>query len=246
MFKHTDKKTPEEVAAEKVELYFDEHFRKELQQIGKAYFEKIIREDAERFRDDLSATVEEVKADLKDHITRQLDPTVSQVNHEVKLHIIEQLDGQFTQYAKALKDAQDTALASLARSTATLEAQHKQLSESLQQNVANQSQLLINVFEENKARFAAMKENQDAAVQAFARTAQEIEAERAQLSEIVKQNASAHETKRIAAFEQNMAIVVEQYVLGAVGDEFDLKAQMPSIIKQLEANKQAMMDDMKL
>lgn len=240
------KKTPEEQAADKVELYFDERFRKELQGIGRAYFEKIITEDAERFKEDLSRTITEVNKELKEHITQRLDPTIAEVNKELKLHIMEQLDTQFIEYTKAIKEAQDTALQSLARTTETLHEQHKQLSATLQQNVANQSTLLVNVFEENRARFAAMKDAQDAALQQLAQTAQAIEAERQQLSDVLQKNAAAHEQKLVDAFEQNMAIVVERYVLAAVGDEFDLKAQMPSIIKQLEANKQAIADDMKL
>ena len=43
-----------------------------------------------------------------------------------------------------------------------------------------------------------------------------------------------------------MAQVVEHYLLGALGDQYDVKAQLPSIIKQLEDNKQVIVDDMKL
>ncbi|MGK2896043.1 MAG: hypothetical protein ACSLEY_00360 [Candidatus Saccharimonadales bacterium] len=246
LFEHRKKKTPEEEAADRVQLYFDEHFRKELQNLGRTYFEKIIKEDAERFKQSLDGTIDEVREDLKDHITKRLDPTIAQVNKEIKLHIIEQLDTQFVEYTKAVKDAQDTALQSLSRTTEALHEQHKQLSAVLQQNVANQSALLINVFEENRARFASMKDAQDAALQSLAQTAQAIETERQQLSEVIQKNAAVHEQKLVDAFEQNMAIIVERYLLGAVGEEFDLEAQMPSIIKQLEANKQAMADDMKL
>jgi hypothetical protein len=50
----------------------------------------------------------------------------------------------------------------------------------------------------------------------------------------------------INGFESNMARIIEQYLLGALGDQYDLKAQLPSIIGQMEANKQAIVDDMKL
>jgi hypothetical protein len=43
-----------------------------------------------------------------------------------------------------------------------------------------------------------------------------------------------------------MAVVVEHYLLGALGEQYDMKAQLPMIIKQMDANKKAMMDDMKL
>ena len=50
----------------------------------------------------------------------------------------------------------------------------------------------------------------------------------------------------VDSFQDNMAQIVEHYLLGALGDQFDIKSQLPSIIKQLEENKQAIADDMKL
>jgi hypothetical protein len=50
----------------------------------------------------------------------------------------------------------------------------------------------------------------------------------------------------VTAFESNMAQIVEHYLLGALGDQYDLKAQLPSIIKQMEANKDVIVEDMKL
>ena len=43
-----------------------------------------------------------------------------------------------------------------------------------------------------------------------------------------------------------MARIIEHYLLEALGDQYDLKAQLPAIIQQLETNKQAIVDDMKL
>lgn len=43
-----------------------------------------------------------------------------------------------------------------------------------------------------------------------------------------------------------MARILEHYLIGALGEQTHFKAQLPSIIEQLEKNKQAMMDDMKL
>jgi hypothetical protein len=54
------------------------------------------------------------------------------------------------------------------------------------------------------------------------------------------------EAALLKVFEENMAKIIENYVLQAVGEQFDLKAQLPAIIAQLEANKQSIMEDMKL
>jgi hypothetical protein len=50
----------------------------------------------------------------------------------------------------------------------------------------------------------------------------------------------------IKAYEKNMAKIIEHYLLEALGQQFDLKTQLPQIIAQMETNKQAMIEDMKL
>jgi hypothetical protein len=40
--------------------------------------------------------------------------------------------------------------------------------------------------------------------------------------------------------------VVEHYLVGALGDQYDLKTQLPSILASLEENKQTIVDDVKL
>ena len=67
-----------------------------------------------------------------------------------------------------------------------------------------------------------------------------------QLSAMLQQGIAKQQEMMITTFEDNMAQIVEHYLLGALGDQYDMKAQLPSIIKQMEENKQAIADDMKL
>ena len=66
------------------------------------------------------------------------------------------------------------------------------------------------------------------------------------MAETLEANAAKQQEILAKAFEENMAQVIEHYLLGALGDQYDLKAQLPAIIKQMEENKQAIVDDMKL
>lgn len=43
-----------------------------------------------------------------------------------------------------------------------------------------------------------------------------------------------------------MAQIIEHYLLETLGQQFDLKAQLPYIIEQMEANKKDMIEDMQL
>ena len=57
---------------------------------------------------------------------------------------------------------------------------------------------------------------------------------------------TAKEKDRILAkFENNMADIVNHYLLAAIGNEIDLSSQMDYIFQNLEENKEAIVADIK-
>lgn len=243
------KQTPEELAADEVHHLFDDAFREELKERGRLYFERVINENAALFKQDLDATVAHINTELRQHVARQLDDQFTQINKvngELREHIAKQFDEQFAEYAKTTKDAQTLALDAVNRSAQALEEQHKQLAVSLEKSVANQDALIAGAVEENKAHIEAMKAAQAEAIASLQHSAQALEEQRAQMSALLEKGISDQQAMFIETFEKNMARIIEHYLLGALGDQYDLKAQLPAIIKQMEANKQAIADDMKL
>jgi len=99
---------------------------------------------------------------------------------------------------------------------------------------------------EFEAYAKAMKEAQELALSTLQKTAQEVEQQRVQLAEAMKNEVSEREAAMLKVYEENMAKIVEHYVLQALGDQFDLKSQLPYIIAQMESNKQNIMEDMRL
>ena len=91
-----------------------------------------------------------------------------------------------------------------------------------------------------------MQTTQAAAIATIENTAAAMEQQHQKLTAMLENNLASQEAMLVKVFEENMAKIIEHYLLGAIGDQYDLKAQLPSIIQQLEANKQAIMDDMKL
>lgn len=142
--------------------------------------------------------------------------------------------------------AQEMVLQSLQTSAQASQKQSQQLNATLEKTIADQSAVLVKVFKDNEARIAATKEAQDAALQVLNASAQALGQQYQQLSATLQQSVTDEKTMLVGAFENNMAVVVEHYLLGALGEQYDMKAQLPMIIKQMEANKKAMMDDMKL
>lgn len=240
---------PTDGVADQVGQIFDDDFREEMRANGRLYFERIINENAALFKQDLDATIAHVNTELKQHMARQLDEQVIEIarsNATLREHITKRLDEQFAEYGKTVKDAQDMSLQSLNRSTQALQAQHQQLSASLQKSIADQETILRGVLEENKTRITAMKDAQDGALQSLNSSVQALQTQYQQLSAMLQKGVVDQEAMLVGAFEKNMALIVEHYVLGAVGDQYDMKAQLPAIIQQMEANKQAIVDDMKL
>jgi len=244
--KQTSKNTSTDEAIADEEHFFDEYFREELRNHGRWYFEKVINENGKLFKQDLDTAVTQVKVDLKEHLTAQLDETLTQVTTYLKEYVTTQLDGQFAEYTKAAKEAQDIALAAVNESAKSLQDQHEELGATLQKSISNQSLMMNSLFEENMSRMNVVKTTQEAALDALNASVKSLQEQQAQLEQTMKQNVEAQESALVTSFESNMAQVVEHYILGALGDQFDLKAQLPSIIQQMETNKQAIVDDMKL
>ncbi len=228
---------------------FDENLREELRTQGKLYFERVINESAALFKQDLDATISHVNTELRQQVARQLDDQfaeVNKVNAHLREHVAKQLDDQFEDYSKTMKDAQNLALEALNRSAQALEDQHKQLAVSLEKSVASQDAMLTAALNDKSAQVTEMKEAQDAAMQALNRSAEALKQQHEQLAVLLQKGIVEQQQLLISSFEQNMAKIVEHYLLQSLGSEFDLKSQLPSIIKQMEANKQAISDDMKL
>ena len=239
---------PDEVTAA-VEHLFDEALREQLRDQAKEYFERVISENAALFKQDLDATVTHINTELRQQAAHQLEEQLADIakaNAELKVHITAQFDQQFAQYTDTINDAQNLALQSIERSAEALQLQHQQLGASLQKSIANQDAVLTGAIEDSKARVEQIEDAQNTALKALSSSAQALEEQHQQLAEIIEKSVVDQKTMLTDVFEQNMARIIEHYLLGALGDAYDLKAQLPSIIKQMEENKEAIVDDMKL
>lgn len=115
-----------------------------------------------------------------------------------------------------------------------------QLNEHMKQEVSKN-------LEAEFAEYAqAMNDAQQLALNALKETAEEVEAQRLSLAEALKSEVAEREKALIKVYEDNMAQIIEHYVLFSLGDQFDLKSQLPYILKQMEDNKQNIIEDMRL
>lgn len=100
-----------------------------------------------------------------------------------------------------------------------------------------------------KEEFAKYEESimdaKQLAIESIQKTNNAIDEQRQQLGQQLQQEIAAAKQHLLNRFENNMAEIVNHYVLAAVGDQIDLNDQLEYILAELEANKQAIIEDIR-
>jgi hypothetical protein len=103
------------------------------------------------------------------------------------------------------------------------------------------------ITEKLKEEFAKYEESimdaKQLAIDSIQKTNAAIDEERQTLSTQLEKEMAEQKARLIKHFEQNMADVINHYVLAAVGNQIDLSDQLEFILSDLEENKQAILED---
>ncbi len=83
------------------------------------------------------------------------------------------------------------------------------------------------------------------AIDSIEKTKETIEEQRQQLAQQMSTEIEAEKQRLIDRFEQNMADIINHYLLAAIGKQIDLSDQLEYIIAELDANKVAISEDIK-
>lgn len=81
------------------------------------------------------------------------------------------------------------------------------------------------------------------AIESIHKTQEAIEQQRQILGEQLHKELEAEKQRLLERFEKNMADIINHYVLSAIGDQIDLSDQLEYILADLNANKQAIIED---
>ncbi len=90
---------------------------------------------------------------------------------------------------------------------------------------------------------SAISDAKQLAVESIQKTKETIDEQRSALSSQLEKEISDEKARRIKRFDENMADVVNHYVLAAIGNQIDLNDQLEYILGELEVNKQAILED---
>lgn len=81
------------------------------------------------------------------------------------------------------------------------------------------------------------------AIESINKTQEAIEQQRQMMGQQLAQELANEKARLIKRFEENMADIVNHYVLASIGDQIDLNDQLEFILSDLEANKEAIIRD---
>ena len=112
-----------------------------------------------------------------------------------------------------------------------------QLNEYMKQEITNKLQEEFSKYEQS------ITDAKDLAIQSINKTQAAIEEQRQILSKQVSEQLEKDKKRIIDNFEKNMAQIINHYVLESIGDQIDLNDQLEFILNNLEANKNAIIED---
>lgn len=112
-----------------------------------------------------------------------------------------------------------------------------QLNEYMKNEITHKLQEEFTKYEES------ITDAKQLAVDAITKTQQAIEQQRQAMSQQLNEEVTTEKARLIKRFEDNMADVVNHYVLAAIGDQIDLNDQLEYILNDLETNKEAIIRD---
>ncbi len=112
-----------------------------------------------------------------------------------------------------------------------------------QLNEFMKDEITRNLKEEFAKYEQSINDAKQLAIESIQKTNTAIDEQRQLLGQQVQQQMVAEKQQLVDRFEQNMTDIVNHYVLAAIGDQIDLSDQLEYILSDLEANREAIVED---
>lgn len=146
----------------------------------------------------------------------------------------------------AVQSEQTRVLEQLKETEAMTRRQAEQLTQALRQTVSSQATRLNAVYQENLDQVKKTRESQDATLDSLKKTTEALEEQYQQLRELLESSVAKQKEMVTQTINDNMAQIIEHYLMGALGEQSNVRSQLPAILEYLEENKEAMVEDMRL
>jgi hypothetical protein len=114
-----------------------------------------------------------------------------------------------------------------------------------QLNEYMKQEILSRLKEEFSKYEQSINDANQMAIQSIQNTTNAIENERQVMGEKIDKEIAEAKKVRLEHFENSMADIINHYILDAVGQQIDLTDQLEYILEDIEANKTAILEDIK-
>lgn len=141
---------------------------------------------------------------------------------------------------------QDRAMSELRDSISRSRQQSEEITKSIQASADEQSHKIDEIYRENIDKASEMRRMQEEAIGSFSQSVKSVEEQHDKFEEILRDAVAKYRTMATERINDDMARIIEHYLVDALGERSDVVRDLPNILERLEDNKQAMLDDMKL
>lgn len=114
-----------------------------------------------------------------------------------------------------------------------------QLNDYMKQEITRTLQTEFTKYEES------ITDAEKIAIESINKTQTAIEQQRQLLGEQLQKQIAGEKDSLLSRFDENMAEIVNHYILAAIGNQIDLSDQLEYILNDLEANKEQIIEDIR-
>lgn len=146
----------------------------------------------------------------------------------------------------ASQEEQHATLQELQKTVQASRERIDRLNDALEHAINDQSKRLGDIYTQNLERVDATAQAQQKSLDELNASAEALKQKHDALSELLDTTVAQQKDMVIGTLNDNMARIIEHYLVAAMGEQSDIKSQIPSILAQMEQHKDEMMEDMKL
>lgn len=147
---------------------------------------------------------------------------------------------------EAIQHEQDTMLGSLRSAADATRQQAEHLEQDLRHTIDQQKSSLDEIYHENLARVREVSAAQAETMNQLTASASALEQKHQEMAQFLDKTVADQKAMMAQTVDDNMARIVEHYIIGALGEQSELRTQLPAILQQMEQHKEDMVDDISL
>lgn len=148
--------------------------------------------------------------------------------------------------AETIQHEQDVMLGSLRTAADATRQQAEHIAEDLRHTIDQQKTSLDTIYQENLTRVQEVSAVQTETLGRLTASAAALEQKHQEMTQFLDKTVADEKAMMAQTVGDNMARIIEHYIIGALGEQSELRSQLPGIMQQMEQHKKEMMDDIAL